>query len=1166
MENLRAINSLGENNKKKLRQYFSVKNIRSTYKIYGVTTQDEAYEAMANIYNQFVEQQKEIKKQEQKELRRVKREAEKKQKKLNEVKNSLVFSKTYDTTEVSILDEKKINEMYVDLKINVERIFMANRGKNLFCLSSINGVELKSGVVEVPGGFGITKAVIKEFIKKTLPQYVFSRGEYINLGDEDDPGISILANSALIKLMGESEEDYLDRMENVSHTYGKLSLFVGIEAMSQEMKQSYLDGKKHCVINPLLEMFQGYANNATTKESKRKLNKVVSNLKVLEENYKNGVPEEDMEIIGKTISRCIVIHDLLGGEVIKYNPKSTKKIHFTNTRKNHLDVGHITVSGTPIKVKRSEIEEIVKQHNEEEIFYVHTCDKNGVYNTVSSPKGNWVIVNDEYEIYNRFDKQIKKRGFGINSVEYPELNNFLKEGQIVNASPVAFCDEPNDLQNVKLIDVTKAYTQFKYCKYYQGFLGNIHQYSKLDVIKNPIEFIISNVGIYQVKITECDNWILNSLGIRKGLIYTLPSPEILMFVKEYGVKIKLLAGAYGTTRLDFEFPEYMLENRRYCTWSGKLGQDTNYNYYIFEGDEEWAKHLKHSFKDTDNTVTYFQSSSKIMVTMKKKSNYTYHHLFAFITSYTRLNVLNVMSKINGQMDGQLVKVILDGIYYKGTNIGDKTEVPCKESTHLKKHIGFTDGWYHPSIIDTSSWGEHDDTFNTNVILCGQGGSGKSHHVFNSKTLLKPLYVVPSHVLGRHFANKYKCNYITIHKLAGLECASYAIEKGYSPSCVFIDEITMVDRDVIYKAMCENPATKFILAGDVDENKWFQCRSGKESEYNEIFTKKYINESIKECNEHIQNYKELFKGESLEQELTSKVSLGELYKWADYKRSMLLNINNTLKFNYVYFETDRRAKDDELKEMKLFVRDCMDEVFTDGGIKDSYEISNMIRDKYYTMTFEEAINEFKNGDIFIAGTHKTNDLLLENNIVSGYITKEKELVFDFNVPEKCIKRGSFTTHSFQGFTIEDKKVFVVLDLFEYAMLYTSISRCVNFDQIILVEKPTYENFSDFDEKFKTKKLEEKKIKEQVEAEKTKCKQKSTDKVEKPKRKQKIINKEIQKILNKQEDELIENVIVQPEIIDEQKNAEKIQKEYEDEQHKKNMRQYIEQLNEKRKQRK
>lgn len=1058
MENLRTINSLGENNKKRLREYFSVKNIRSTYKIYGVNTQDEAYEAMADIYNQYVEQQKELKKQEQRELRKIARQQNKLKKEMNEVKNALIFSKSYDTTHVHITDDKKMTEMYVDLRIHVENVLMANRGKKLFCMSSLNGVEFKSGIIEVPEGFGITRSFIKRLTTEVLPQYISASGQYMNIGDEENPGVSILANNALTKSPTESDEEYLKRIEEIKDTptYGKLSLFVGIEAIPREIKQSYLDGKKHCVINPLLQMYQGYANNATTKESKRKLNKVVSNLKVLEEKYKNGVPEEDVEIIGKTISRCIVIHDLLGGEVIKYNPKSTKKIHFTNTRKNHLDIGHITVSGNPIKVKRSEIEKVIEQHNNEEIFYVHTCDKKGVYNTLSSPKGNWVVVNDEYEIYNEFDKEIKKRGFGINSVEYPELNNFLKEGQIVNASPVAFCDEPNDLQNVKLIDVTKAYTQFKHCKYYQGFLGNIHQYSKLDMIKNPIEFIISNIGIYQVEITKCCSWLLNSLGIHKGSIYTLPSPEILMFVKEYDVEIKLLAGAYGTTHLDFEFPDYMLENRRYCTWSGKLGQDTNYNYYMFEGDEEWAKHLKHSFKGTDNNVIYFQSSSKIMVTIKKKCNYTYHHLFAFITSYTRLNVLSVMSKITEQQNGQLVKVILDGIYYKGNDISNKTKVPCKGSTQLKKHVGFTDGWYHPSDIDTSSWGNHDSTFDTNVILCGQGGSGKSHYVFNSKTLLKPLYVVPSHVLGRHFANKYKCNYITIHKLAGLECASYAVEKGYSPACVFIDEITMIDRDVLYKAMAENPSTKFILAGDIDENKWFQCRSGKGMKYNEILTKEYIDESIEECNEYIHNYHKLFEGENLKNECTSKVTLGDLHKWVDYRRSMLLHMNNTLEFNYVYFNIDRRAKDDELKEMKLFVRNCMNEVFTDGGVEDAYKISNMLREKYYTMTFEEAMSEFKNGDVFIAGTHKTNDILLENNIVSGYITKEKELLFDHNVPEKCIKRGSFTTHSFQGFTIEDKKVFIVLDLFEYAMLYTSISRCVNFDQIVLVEKPMKNN--------------------------------------------------------------------------------------------------------------
>lgn len=1136
MSDLRTIQTLGNQNKKNLREYFGIKNIRSAYSIFGVSTQQEAYDAMRDVYNMYVEQQQEIKRQtelerrqlelqENKRIRKIKKnmknflgevkefkirkdvgETKLKMKNVfqqlekDKVRKSLIFTTKHYNDEVTYTFENRSDiqstELYNQVKTSIVNMLLNNIGKKMYAISSASGEKFYEISFEVPNE---TRTKMFRFfdnrLERLITGYSLSTGEQINIF--------------------ENTKDGQDEGE-----YGKISIFIADEPLPVKLQQSYLDGEEHCVIKPLLNMFQSYADNATTKESKRKLNAVVKKLKEFEKTYINGVPEEDMGIIGRAISRCIIIHDLLGGEVIKYNPKSTSKIHFTNTRKNHLDIGHITLGGKPIKIKKDKMIEIMKEHDECKRFYIFDGNlTEGKMFSLSSSEGNWVVVNDEYEIYSKFDNEIGKRGFGINSFEYPQLNKFLKEGQIVNASPVAFNDEPNNLEDVKHVDVTKAYTQFKCCKHYRGFLGNIHQYSKLNLIDEVeiLNFLKKHIGIYQVKIIKCENKLLNQVGIFENNIYTLPDPEILTFIYEYGIKIELIAGAYGS-KFDFDFPEYMLENRRYCIWSGKLGQDSEYRSFNFEGDDKWASHLKYQFMATDNKVFHYKSTNLISVELKKFCNYTYHHIFAFITSYTRLNVLNEMSKV----DGELVKVILDGIYYRGNSIIDKVDVPCKESDKLKQHVGFTDAWYHPSSIDTSDWGNHDNMFDTNVILCGQGGSGKTYHVFNSKTLLKPLYVVPTHVLGRHFAKEYKCNYITIHKLAGIDCQSFASEKGYSPPIVLIDEITMISEEMIFDAMKANPTTRFILAGDVDEEKWYQCRSGKGKEYNEIISKKSIKEELKSCRETVDKYYDLFKGEdfNLKNDLTGLVGLDEMYKWNNYRHARLLTMNNTLKFRYAYFHIDRRSRDNELKQMKLFVRNCMDEVFTDGGMDDAYEITQMVKQKYETISFDYAMKQFKEGDIFIAGTHKTNDLLLENNIVSGYLSKDKELIFDTNdVRPMSVKRGSFTTHSFQGFTIKDKKVFIVLDLFEYAMLYTSISRCVNFNQIVLVKKPFYKNEIDDTKKeqvneiptidvpvktekeLKKEKRQEKKIQKEIttkydiEKEKEKCKEQKLIRIEK-----------------------------------------------------------------------
>ena len=49
---------------------------------------------------------------------------------------------------------------------------------------------------------------------------------------------------------------------------------------------------------------------------------------------------------------------------------------------------------------------------------------------------------------------------------------------------------------------------------------------------------------------------------------------------------------------------------------------------------------------------------------------------------------------------------------------------------------------------------------------------------------------------------------------------------------------------------------------------------------------------------------------------SRISDMQVFK--GYRLCKLLEIHDTLNFNYVYFNTDRRSKDDELKEMKMCI--------------------------------------------------------------------------------------------------------------------------------------------------------------------------------------------------------------------------------------------------------
>ena len=427
-----------------------------------------------------------------------------------------------------------------------------------------------------------------------------------------------------------------------------------------------------------------------------------------------------------------------------------------------------------------------------------------------------------------------------------------------------------------------------------------------------------------------------------------------------GIKFKIFAGCWGST-FKFEYTPEILANRNYCIWAGKLGMENEYNTYSFKGNAEWASHLKYELGN-DN-VFYFKQMNMILIRVKKLSYNTTHHILSFITSYTRINMIEMMEKV----DGELVKVILDGIYYTGT-LGE-VSVPYKNKD-IKTHMGFGEGWYFPSVVNIDNWGDYDSRFDGNCVLAGAGGCGKSYSVFNYTGFTEVLYVVPSHMLGGDN------NYCTIHRLVGIECQNYR-ELYKVPSVIFIDELTMIEEEWILKAIKLYPESQIIIGGDIDKKQWYQCRNG-----------------------YVGNF--------------SKIWLGDNWRFVNY-------------------ENDYRALDDELKTLKQDIRNEMKRIFTGEDIDTTY-MRMFIKKRCKTISFDEAVSMTLENDIWIAGTHKTEKMLKDKGVMCFY---------------KGDTQPSFTIHSFQGQTIDDNRVFIRLDLFEYAMLYTAISRVRHMSQIVLV---------------------------------------------------------------------------------------------------------------------
>jgi hypothetical protein len=781
----------------------------------------------------------------------------------------------------------------------------------------------------------------------------------------------------------------------------RLTIFDRDTAPGKKVLQRYRDGPVNCVLQPLIDMWSSMRDNSESEGSRVRFDQIVRKLQGYLPLYEKGVPENEMETIAKTISRCIVIKDKLNNEYAVYNKKSSKIVSFTNTRKDHLEIGEITRDGKFEKVSREKLDEIINEHKESGRYWEVANGNFESPDNIISAKGKWAVPNPDHEIYDAFNELTGVNNYGINAVKYADLNKFILEGRVINSAPVALCDEPDNIEGVAHVDLVQAYTLANKCKFYEGFMGHVYMYGKVpavfgDETAYATKFLADKIGIFQVMILKNDVSKLRMLGIHAGKVYTLPTPEIKAFI-EMGVKMRLIAGCFGST-FHFEYTPEMLVDRRYAIWAGKLGMDSDVDTYSFKcDDDEWASHLKATLGDSN--VFYFKKAHVVVVKIARKSYKTRHHILAFITSYTRLNMIDILMKLE---DDQLVKVVMDGLYFRG-EIPDIT-LPYKDDKKKIQHKSFKDAWYLESEVDTSCWSNLNMEFDKKrIVLGGQGGSGKSYSVLANKTIVNPLYVVPTHVLGQKGRKVYGCNYTTINKLIGAKTKingkdviprTYKEEKG-EPSVIFIDELTMIEKSWIEKAIEMYPNSMIFIAGDIAMTKkgimWFQTRNGHPGKFSPIW-------------------------------------LGGGHKLIEYKNDM-------------------RSRDEGLKAMKLKIREKMVELFTDGGMIDALKLSKWASAEFNAVSFDDACKMFTPGDKWIAATHKTNERLLARGIVSGYLNKEHEIVDETD--ENAKKYGSFTTHSFQGQTIEYGKVFVPLDCFEHAMLYTAVSRCVSIDQVVIV---------------------------------------------------------------------------------------------------------------------
>ncbi len=665
----------------------------------------------------------------------------------------------------------------------------------------------------------------------------------------------------------------------------KILFFKPKKVQGVNMKQVFKDNHdSNCVFVPIRNTINDILETDISKRTKRKYEQMLDQLNQEEANYPNGVPQDEIIPLSKRLNFRVELTDIMGQTFLENGSKNSKaKVKLVNTRMNHVDnyTDEKTTDVTPAEMRK--LYSNLRKTNQFYLIYNNTDE----INTIKTLDGTFKVEDPDQHHYDFMNQQIKSSG--IDALQYPELNYFLKEGRIINSYVYKIKEFTPD---VKCYDMKNAYTKYAEAPNYEGFPYIIHQFRPTDKIVNT--------GIYEFVINTSTP-LSRLFGLFTDNKYILPSPEIKWWI-EHGVNLDIINGAWGST-INIEMTDEFVNKKLYNKWIGKLSASDNFHYtkHTFPASNEFVQNVASVYPHT----FYSDFKKEAQVKIPNKHIMTKHHIHAFFPSYARLNMLNVLKDI--PID-EIYGVELDSIFTTHNvnhNLFREKTRTFTIQTFYKKH------WYHNIDTEYTPPVPIHELITSNSLLSGQGGTGKTFSILEDKGYISPLYIVPTHELGKR-SNR---NYETIHKLIGL--GTSALHTKYIPSVILLDEITMYDEKWIHETFKQYPHSLILLAGDMDKNQHYQCRGGSIIQYTPI-----------------------------------------------YKPTI----------NIVNYEHDYRSKTEHLKQMKLELRKFMKEIYTDGGLPDTHKIRIYLKQNYKHISIQEAKKLATGDDIFLWGTHKTEKLL------------------------------------------------------------------------------------------------------------------------------------------------------------------------------------------------
>ena len=587
-----------------------------------------------------------------------------------------------------------------------------------------------------------------------------------------------------------------------------------INIKPEKIAQAFKQGITNCVFTPIIEFIEKKICDAKTENTKKKYISKLNVTKKLEEYYReSGVTENDLPIIVNKLQMDIVINQPFQKQPFieaKSDKKPMKKFSFINTRLNHVDLNQV-VNTSPIYVSYENLQSMFNSLVNKDEYFTYKRDRSGI-SSISTLKGNYKVLNDFQEFINKFEQETGLDACKLDDFKDTEISKFVRQGThfnatvdfvegLVNKNGKVCYDEPYNH-----IDESKAYTKYKKCSYYSGFLGKITDFRKTDKIIDIGIYRITNLKLYG-KLKELNNMMK---------IYTnyniYPSVE-LQFIKENGGTFDIIEGCWGK-RIDFDMDIenggnkewYNKDNnlRWYAKYVGLMYHYSSKESFYIRGEENYIRNLI-GYLNHDN-FKYF-GGEECQINYEKPYNTHMSHIASFITAYTRLNTLEQLMNMSIE---NILRVCVDGIYYTGEcelyNCFVFKDEPIKCN-------GSGDSYISNYAVENYVLCNNESRNNYNKELHkGCGGSGKTTMNLLDKGFIRVCYFAPSWKLAR---NKQEELGIRCDVHYNLTCQDPEIYKKIQRSCnvLIIDEISMLDnrmKELIFERfkMC-----KIIMCGD-----------------------------------------------------------------------------------------------------------------------------------------------------------------------------------------------------------------------------------------------------------------------------------------------------------------------------------------------------------------